>query len=335
MTLSLTPVDPDSPADIADYCAVLAAVREHDVPLWRENPPRMVELLIRHPFADSDNLFFIARRDGVPVGRVTVDLPLLENLDTLQTDIWVVPSARRQGIGRELWEFVQRLAGTRQRKKVLTSTLWDLPGIPAPDLAGPAFARALGFKPSLVDVARRLDLSTVDESVLDAMSNPAEGYRVVRWQSPHPDEYLADVAYLDSRLATDAPMGDLEWEPPKPDKDRMRRVQATLLARERLGYHTGAVHMASGRLVAWTTIAKEKSLDWNAFQQITIVDPDHRGHRLGALVKAENLRYFRKHEPTVTTIDTFNAESNRFMIAINEQMGFRTLYAWQNWQREI
>jgi GNAT superfamily N-acetyltransferase len=335
MALSLTGVDPDNPADIADYCAVLAAVREHDVPLWRENPPRMVELLIRHPFQDSDQRFFLARRDGVPVARVTVDMPRRENLDSLQTDIWVVPSARRQGIGGELWAHVQDVAGTQGRKKILTSTLWELPGIPAPDPAGPAFAQAMGFKPSLVDVTRRLDLSTVDESVLDAMSYAAQGYRVVRWNGPHPDEYLDDLAYLDARLMTDAPMGDLEWEAPKPDGERMRRVQAVWIARERVGYHTAAVHEASGRLVAWTTISKEKSLDWNAFQQITIVDPDHRGHRLGALVKAENLRYFRAHEPTVTMIDTFNAQTNSFMIAINEQMGFRPLYAWQNWQREI
>ena len=105
--------------------------------------------------------------------------------------------------------------------------------------------------------------------------------------------------------------------------------------RERIAYHSAAVHEETNRLVAWTTITKEKSLGWNAFQQITIVDPDHRGHRLGALVKVENLRFFREHEPTVTAIDTFNAHSNSYMIQINEQMGFRPLYAWQNWKLEL
>jgi GNAT superfamily N-acetyltransferase len=335
MTLSITPADPADPADIDAYQRVVKAVQEHDLPRWRQLNPRMIRLMMEHPFPGGDQYYWLVRRGEEAIGKITADLPKLENTDTMQADIWIVPSARRQGFGRELFDFVADFAGTRRRKRILSTTTWELPGIPAPDLAGPRFAEAMGFKASLVDVTRRLDLSTVDETVLDAMSNPAEGYRLVRWSGAYPEELLADIAYLDARLSTDAPMGELEWEAPTPDPERIRRAQAVSAARERVGYHTGAIHEASGRLVAWTTITKEKSLDWNAFQQITIVDPDHRGHRLGALVKAENLRYFRAHEPSVTAIDTFNAHTNSYMIAINEQMGFRPLYAWQNWQREI
>ena len=72
--------------------------------------------------------------------------------------------------------------------------------------------------------------------------------------------------------------------------------------------------------------------DWHAFQQITIVDPDHRGHRLGTIAKIENLRYAMSHEPALRIIDTWNAAVNDHMISINEAIGFRPVDSWNNWQ---
>jgi GNAT superfamily N-acetyltransferase len=339
MPLSITQVDGSDKADLAAYGQVIADVRAFDVPRWRETTPRMLELMITVAWPGLDMEYHLVRRDGVPVARVSLEFPSRENLDMLIADIWVVPSARRQGIGSELFAWVKDLAAARGRKKLIGTTLWELPGIPAPNLAGAAFAESLGFSGALADVTRRLDLSTVDESVLGEMLRQAQekarGYRLVRWVGPAPEEWVHDIAYLDARLMLDAPMGDLQMEAHEPDVARTREFGQANAKRERVAYHSAAVHEESNRLVAWTTITKEKSLSWNAFQQITIVDPDHRGHRLGALVKVENLRFLRESEPTVTAIDTFNAHSNSYMIQINEQMGFRPLYAWQNWKLEF
>ena len=78
-----------------------------------------------------------------------------------------------------------------------------------------------------------------------------------------------------------------------------------------------------------------KTIDWHAWQQITLVHPEHRGHRLGMIVKAVNLRTLRAQEPAVRMIDTFNAEVNTHMIAINEAMGFRAVDRWANWQASV
>jgi hypothetical protein len=50
------------------------------------------------------------------------------------------------------------------------------------------------------------------------------------------------------------------------------------------------------------------------------------------IVKIENLRYARSHEPGLEVIDTFNAAANDHMIAINESMGFRKVDGWTQWQ---
>ena len=81
--------------------------------------------------------------------------------------------------------------------------------------------------------------------------------------------------------------------------------------------------------------ALESTVDDHAWQNVTIVDPDHRGHRLGMWIKVANLRYLMAHEPAVRAIDTWNAASNTHMIAINEAVGFRPVDAWGMWQQEI
>jgi GNAT superfamily N-acetyltransferase len=339
MALAITPVSVDDPDSLAAYCAVVKAVRDHDMPRWRDTTPRMAELqhAIQSPSGRLES--HIAWRDGEPVGRVSFGITTQDNLDVMDADIWVIPAARRQGVGRELFEFSKQMAARLGRKRLFASSLWPIEGFPEPDLAGVEFANWLGAKPSLDDVARRLDLATADTASIDALFAGAQeksaGYHLVQWIDAAPEEYAEDLAYLSGRLMTDAPMGELNLEAPKIDVARLRESEAAMIARERIGYHTGAVHTETGRMVAWTTITMEESLTWHGFQQITIVEPEHRGHRLGALVKVANLRFIQSEQPAVTAIDTFNAADNTYMIAINEAMGFRPLYSFQNWQLEL
>ena len=132
-------------------------------------------------------------------------------------------------------------------------------------------------------------------------------------------------------------MGDLAWEPEKVDAaaDPRRRGGRTP-ARGRRHYNTGVRprrHRPAGRLDRRSSLDDDP--DWHAWQQITIVDPDHRGHRLGTIVKIENLRYTLAAEPALRYIDTWNAAANDHMISINELMGFRPVDAWHNWQQDL
>ena len=60
-------------------------------------------------------------------------------------------------------------------------------------------------------------------------------------------------------------------------------------------------------------------------QLITAVVRKHRGHRLGLLVKAAMLDWLAEAEPGIGRIVTGNAAVNRWMIAINEALGFDPL----------
>jgi len=53
---------------------------------------------------------------------------------------------------------------------------------------------------------------------------------------------------------------------------------------------------------------------------------------LGLLLKAHNHRLVREGSPGTRWINTWNAESNPWMVAVNEALGFVPMEYWTEWQ---
>ena len=303
----------------------------HDVP---DLPPPSAHTFItgiRLPHTGYTAERAIGYLDGQPAGYLCLEMPQLDNLDNATVDLSVTPALRRHGVGRALHAHAVQRARALNRKRLSAETVQG----PGSD----AFAAAMGSSPALAETRSRLDLRAVDQDRLDVMLaeawTHAGGYRFVKWDGVPPDEFIDDVAALDSRFMSDAPLGDLDWEPEKVDADRVRKSEQQRLERGFGRFHGGIEHVASGRLVAWTTLAGAGDTPTHLWQNITIVDPAHRGHRLGMVVKLENLRHAREHRPELTAVDTFNASSNAHMLAINVAMGFRAVDSWMQWQQTV
>ncbi|MGC4877113.1 GNAT family N-acetyltransferase [Micromonospora sp. DT43] len=336
MSITIASFDGADRVAVDEAYGVGVAATEVDLPDFPPFCRRRFDAQFHTPPPGTRSLWALARLDGVPAGYLQLDLPQLDNPDNATAELTVHPELRRRGVGRALHEYGVRLLREHGRKRVIGMAVSALPGGPARSAAGGAFAASIGARSALAEVRRRLHIADIDRLALRAAlaeAQPrAEGYRSVCWQGNTPQEYVADVAYLDGRLMMDAPMGDVQWEPEQVDAERIRGNERALDAKGRRRYHLGMLHEESGRLVAWTLLDVGASADWHAYQQITLVDPAHRGHRLGLIAKAENLHHLLTHEPAVRVIDTWNAASNSYMVAINEQLGFRPVDAWTDWQ---
>jgi RimJ/RimL family protein N-acetyltransferase len=125
-------------------------------------------------------------------------------------------------------------------------------------------------------------------------------------------------------MSTDTPRGDLSWEPEVWDSSRWREKEDDAFRSGRRRLAAGAVD-GSGHLVAFTDIGVYAQQPVVAEQWNTIVDPHHRGHRLGLAVKVANLRNLRRETPDTLRLETWNAIENSRMIAINELLGFQVV----------
>jgi GNAT superfamily N-acetyltransferase len=336
--LSIVELDADDPAAVDAAFTIGNAAILADLPDFAPACRFEHEARLRLPMPYADRHTFLAFLDGEPVGVSVLDLPVYDNLDKSILDVLVLEQHRRRGVGRALYEHAVAFGRARGRTSIMGfSVITDRDG--APIGASAPFAAAVGQENKLLDVRRRLDLAGADDAELArllAESRPkAAGYSVVQWGSAPPEELLDDLALLDSSFLDEAPKGDLDYEPEKVDADRLRRTYTTRASYGGRPYETGVIHEASGRLVAWSALRVARTVDWHAWQLITLVHPAHRGHRLGVISKVVNLQTLREHEPAVRMIDTFNAEVNAHMIAINEAMGFRAVDRWANWQASV
>ena len=95
------------------------------------------------------------------------------------------------------------------------------------------------------------------------------------------------------------PTGDLAVEQELYDTDRVRSQEATELGLGHRAYSTTARHDATGQIVARTKLSFEADDGTHARQRVTIVEPAHRGRRLGLIVKSANHAYTRTHQPAL------------------------------------
>lgn len=252
-------------------------------------------------------------------------LPLLDNTDSAEVMVHVVPAARRRGHGTAMLTHLEGLARREGRAVLQAEASWPYDGGPeGAGQPGPSFAAAAGFVLGLGDVKRVLRLPVPDR-VLQELAGEAAGhhagFRLRSWAGPVSDELAEGWVRLSSTLATEAPAGEMHREPESADVAVLREAEATLARQGRAKYNTVALDPA-GEVVAYSDIATTVHEPGRAYQWGTLVRPDARGHRLGLAVKVANLRLLQAERPDIRVVTTYNAEVNAHMVGVNERLGF-------------
>ena len=85
------------------------------------------------------------------------------------------------------------------------------------------------------------------------------------------------------------------------------RIQPLLAAAE---------HIPSGHLVGFSVLSVPPQTHRAVQQYATLVLREHRGHRLGMLLKLANLAHLTRTFPGHPSVMTFNAEENRPMLDV-------------------
>jgi RimJ/RimL family protein N-acetyltransferase len=330
--MRIEPWDPTDETTALGCYEVHRAANQADEPIEPPMSAATFGLFLREGFGKTPGETWVASdADGGIVGFYRMHLWDLENLDRASLGPVVHPAVRRRGFGRALLRHEAERAAANGRSV--------LSGVVVTDTAGAAFAQALGAKLELDEVRRVQYLAKLEPTLVGSLRQQAEraaaGYSLVNWIGPVPEELLGPVATVMNAYA-DAPRGE-DVEPEDWDAERVRErenywVQAGVLR----GYGVAALHDATGEMAAYTAMAVDPEAPEWGYQQLTAVTRQHRGHRLGLLVKTAMLELLAEAEPELKFIATGNAAANEHMIAVNERLGYEVVEpGWQVYEMPV
>jgi GNAT superfamily N-acetyltransferase len=308
-------LDVDTAGAIAE---VLMAARRAETsdPIPTTGPT--VRLHKRYGWGDErPDWLTVARDGGRIVGVATLMFPRQANRHLAYVWIDVDPARQRRGIGSALLARAEDRTRAEGRRSLTGFTLRDG--------SGAAFAAARGFTPGLDNALRRLDLTDSDparwvDHRAEALRHAAD-YELVRVLGPSDDALLTELTPLYAAI-NDAPTGDLDIEPMAYDMSSIRAYERAMAQQNQTMYHVLARRRSDGAWAGHTIALVDRHMPTWAGQDDTAVVPEHRGHRLGLAMKADLIAWLTEVEPQVRWLQTWNAESNRHMLAVNEALGF-------------
>lgn len=334
LSLTIRPLDAGSDTELAQYAALDEALDDHAF------GGHEVRTLAQHRAQLVDSSYSRTRRwvalaetmEGgqTLVGRASVSLPLEENLETVFVGVSVHPAFRGLGIATRMVEEIL-VPAIEETGRPLRSAWGDVPAdgdADDPDLPVHRLARRLGISRKGMAVVRAVELP-VAQGLLDSLQKRADeklgDYRIELWESEVPAQHLEAYGLLLRQLDLDDPDEDVEHEAADYTPARIREMEQ----RERdAGTRTlTAVAIApdgafAGNSVVQWQEAEGTTIGW---QENTLVMPDHRGHRLGLALKVATHRRISALAPHLRSLITYNSHVNPWMIAVNEQLGYRVI----------
>lgn len=267
------------------------------------------------------------------VGSVLFLAPLNENQHTCSLNVYVIPSRRRGGIGSQV------VADAEARAAALGRTTLHSEGYVPPGETGPAelFALAQGYSVASREGFKELmlaDYRARRDTLVETVGTAADDYSIVTFDTVCPEEHVASFGRLLGTLIAEIPLGELDLEDSQWSPERLRAAERRLVG---IGRHVlTALAIAPDGSVAGCSDVRINDADPTHGQVgVTIVDPAHRGHRLGLALKIAT------HDLVVATyrdcasVDTCNAEVNEHMNAVNEAFGYRSIETLLELQKKL
>lgn len=335
--LRIEQLDATDPAAMAAWHETFLASHRHERPFAT---PLMLEEMQARFVAGLEAQRYLAFSGLVGDEVATVGmcyLTMRDNLGQAYVEVQTRPDLRGRGFGSRVLDHLEQVARDHGRGVLLTEVTYpydaQADGVGTPYAE---FARRRGYTFGLGNVQRVLDLP-VDEGTLRRLVAEAEphhpAYTFRQFVGRVPDDVVESFGAVLGTLLTEAPTGEIEREAEVFDAARIRADEKVFEESGRTKFTTVALDR-TGEVAAYSELVLPRHDPGRVYQWGTLARPRDRGHRLGLATKARNLLWAQR-ELGEATLVTFNAESNRHMVAVNEILGFRPVERVGEFQKRL
>jgi GNAT superfamily N-acetyltransferase len=317
--------------EVAEVWAIETAELHPEDPPWEWVE---IEAFLRSDDDRFDRRRWLARTaDGRPAGRADLRLPIAGTNGHLGiVELYVVPEARKRGVGTELLRAVVDVLVEAGRTQLRTTIVEGTPG--------DQWFAARGGTVGLPNRKSRLEVDRLDRAMIRRWVADGErlageaGYSLHYLGDPPSDDDLAGYAAVRVIMNT-APKGELEVEAWTHTPETVQAELAELSAAQLFRWSLVAVHEPTGEYVGFTDVVLTDASPEHAWQGGTAVRPDHRNHGLGRWLKGAMAERLLAERPHLRAIDTENAYVNEPMLNINIAMGFELVKTINEWQASV
>ncbi len=297
-------------------------------PLWEQT---RLALPADNPERGVTLLGAIDGREMVGAGLLVRSLQ--ENLHAANAYAFVTPERTREGIGTALVAELELVAAGDGRTSLQTEVY-----LPPGGTGGPlTFAAGLGYaianRESLKELAL-LDYATRRDEVVATLGSAADDYRIVTFDTVCPEEHVESFGRLLGMLLSEVPLGELDLEDSAWTPERIRAAERRQADTGR-HVHTALAVTAEGEVAGASDVRIDDTDHEHGEVGITLVDPAHRGHRLGLALKLATHDLAVATYPALVSLDTSNADANTHMNAVNEALGYRTIETLLELQKKL
>jgi len=324
MSIEVRPLDAWDDAEFAEAYAVLVEAETHGRPHAQVDEARVIRSSLVRPSATVIVQGWMARVDGRAAGVLLVAWPLLDDAQVCWPMLAVAPAARRRGVGSALCAVLMRAVRSAGRSVIQAEVSHPADVDVWP---GTAFAERHGFRLAMREAHCVLRLP-VPPDRLDVAAG--HGYELRAWRDSCPGDLVDGYCRMRERFEGEAPTGDLLVGPQRWDEARVRDTEQRRLAQGRSSWTTVALS-PGGEMVGFTELVAVVT-GREANQNQTLVLPEHRGHRIGAAMKAANLRRMSADLPGIELVHTNVAPDNDAMNRVNRELGFEPVELLDEWQ---
>ena len=264
----------------------------------------------------TDHLF-LARVDGVPVGYTDVSFSHWDNPEHASITLVPHPVGRASDVVADTMLRHALDACRADNRTQIIADAWQ-------DSWLAEYWQRHGWPVASRAAQRRIVVADLDPARLGRLLAEAEqkspAYDVEVLPLPTPEPLVEGLLEV-HRAMNDAPLDDLVLDDDEWTVERLVAAETAVAKRELRLHRLIAKRRSDGAIAGWTEVAVDPAQPTVGHQEDTSVVRAHRGHRLGLRMKATMLQRLAEVEPQLEHIDTWNAESNAHMIAVNDQLG--------------
>lgn len=352
---------PDSLEDegAADLVAAVDVARQVRMQTWGNDDLAYTPEELLEAFNDPYErlVVLVAKINAHIVGRAGISMPLVENTGMAIVSLEILPRYQGGGVGRELLDAAEHYARGEMRRTVLVethhpaSTLEDQAsgvinssrgdGALPLDSREVVFAHKTGYELQQVErfsaCALPLDTDVLQQLKQRAAEVSGPDYAIHTWTDRCPRQWVRDMAVLEDIMGGDESVSAFTSgeHDEQADDDRVREAETLASDSGRQTMVCAVEHRSTGRLVGFTAISILGHRDDVVFQDETLVLQEHRGRKLGMLIRVCNLERLSLEQPAARTLYAWNAAEKPYMAAVNDALGFATAGYTGEWRKEF